>query len=319
MSEPAPSPFSANIPHFLTHWNSTALGLYKECEYKFFMMAIEGWVPRSKGIHLMFGGLYAAGLEHYAHYRAQGQSHDTASVNMVRWVLGASGTRTESGEFEPWSPGDHPDANLKNRYTLTRSLIWNVEDRLSSPFQTYIMADGRPAVELTFNFAAFEIGGESVHLCGHLDEVVTERDDLWVRDDKTTKGPLGARYFQQFSPNNQMSLYSIAGKVILGDPVRGVLVKAAQIGVGFTRYQTQQVPRPKAVLDAWMKDTEYRINSARLNALSGVWPQNDKSCGNYGGCPFQQVCSVSPSHRRAWLEADFIRHPFNPLEQRGEF
>lgn len=311
-----PSPWSPNIPNFLTYWNSSALGTLKECPALFNYTYVEQWQPASKGVHLAFGGWYAAGLEHYAKVRASGLSHDAASISMVRYVLAA--TWIDGAGWAP--PPDHKDASIKNRVNLIRSLIWNVEERLTSPFQTYIKSTGRAAVEESFLFHAFNIEGEDIHFAGHLDEIVQdEGSGLWVRDDKTTKSALSQFYFTQFTPNNQMSLYSIAGKVVLGEPVRGVLVKAAQIGVNFTRFATAQVPRPQAVLDEWLLDSKQWISQARHYAITGHWPRNDKSCGNWGGCPFQKVCAVSPSHRAAWLAEDFVRAPpLNPLEQRGE-
>lgn len=310
-----PSPFSATLPAFQVAWDSTSLGWLKTCPRLYQYQMLEQWSPRSKGIHLAFGGWYAAALERYAHLRAEGTSHDAATVSVVRWLLAETWlpADTLTGTPGPWESNDP----YKNRYTLVRSFVWNVEERLTSPFTTYIRPNGAPAVELSFNFSAFHIGGEEITLSGHLDEVVEADGQRWVRDDKTTKSALNAQYFSHYTPNNQMSLYSIAGKIILNEPVRGVLVKAAQIGVGFTRFVTQQVTRTEAVLSEWMNDTEFWITQARGFALKGYWPMNDLSCDKFGGCPFKKVCSVSPSHRAAWLEQDFVRHEWNPLKARS--
>ena len=284
--------------------------------YKTFM--IDQLSPRSRGIHLAFGGWYAQGTERYAHYRAEGSSHDDATLRMVRYILSASGERDADGVFHPWSPGDHPDANIKNRYTLIRSLVWNCEDRLDSPFTTVILANGKPAVELTFNFDAFTLDGETISLSGHIDELVEANGQYYVKDDKTTKGALSAAYFRQYTPHNQMSLYATAGRVILDKPIAGVIIRAAQIGVNFTRFATGQAPRPRAILDEWLADTKWWVKQAREYAIAGYWPRNDKSCDKFGGCPLRAVCGVSPSHRQAWLDQDFEHHEWNPLQPRGE-
>lgn len=309
------SPFSATLPQFQIAWDSTSLGWLKTCPRMYQYQMLEQWSPRSKGIHLAFGGWYAAALERYAHLRAEGTSHDAATVAVVRWLLAETWLPSdiETGAPGPWESNDP----YKNRYTLIRSFVWNVEERLTSPFTTVILANGKPAVELSFSFHAFDIGGEPISLCGHLDEVVEADGQRWVRDDKTTKSALTSLYFAGYTPNNQMSLYSIAGKIILGEPVRGVLVKAAQIGAGFTRFATQQVPRTEAVLTEWLASTRRTIALAREYAEEGFWPMNDTSCDKFGGCPFRRVCSVSPSHRQAWLEQDFIKHEWNPLKARG--
>lgn len=314
-TDPAPSPYSANIPRFQVAWDSTSLGWYKTCPTLYRYQMLEGWEPRARGLHLVFGGLYAASLERYAHSRASEGTHDEASLKMVRWALENSGTRDADGMWTPWSDPTHTDAHIKNRFTLIRTLVWNAEERKNSPFHTVLQDNGKPAVELSFSFQAFEIEGEPIHLSGHMDEVVEHQSELWVLDDKTTKNAITANYFSQYTPNNQMSLYSIAGKVILRRPIRGVLVKAAQIGVNFSRFNIQQIPRPKAVLDEWMADTGKWITRAREDALSNHWPMNDKSCFL---CAFKKVCAVSPSHRDEWLRADFHRRTWNPLQARGD-
>jgi hypothetical protein len=309
---PAPSPFSLTVPNFQTSWDSTSLGWYKKCPKYYQYTMLQGWISRSKSIHLIFGGWYASGVERYAHARATGMSHEDATIHMVRWVLENSGVRESDGTFIPWDSGD----TLKNRYTLVRSLVWNVEDRLGTPFQTLILANGRPAVELSFDFPLFELEGEVISYSGHMDEVVTFENHEWVKDDKTTKNALDANYRQTFSPDNQMSGYTIAGKIVLARPVQGVLVRAAQIGVNFNRFTTFPVPRPQAVLDEWTKDAQIVIARAREDAVRGHWPMNDKACF---GCEFRRVCSVSHSHRAAWLKDDFLqRPPWNPLEARGD-
>lgn len=333
-----PSPFSTTVPDFQTSWDSTSIGWLKECPKKYYYEMILGYEPRSRSIHLTFGGWYASGVEHYAHYRADGLDHDAAVYKMVRWALEASGTRvcpactgsgadadepsdrcgqcfgSGEGEWQAWDSGDP----IKNRYTLLRSLIWNVDARRDAPFRTHILANGKPAVELSFNFPLCEMHGHTISLAGHLDSVVSFEDRLWILDDKTTKGQLNDQFFRQFSPNNQMSLYMAAGQVILAEPVAGVLVKGAQIGVGFTRFATRPIPRAPKVVEEWIEDTKYWIGQAYQFAVAQHWPMNDKSCGNYGGCAFQRVCAVSPSHRASWLKEDFTERFWNPLDARGD-
>lgn len=335
----APSPFSPNIPNFQTTWDSTSLGWFKECPRKYQYQMLEQWTTRKRGLHLAFGGWYASGVERYAHYRARGDSHDTAVLAVVKWVLAETMVDAANPEcgmcggdglsrFEcdapdtpcpcvrraPWHSGDE----YKNRYTLVRSLVWNLDDQDASSWRTVILANGSPAVELTFKFPAFVLDGEQIFLSGHMDKLVENSGQVWVMDDKTTKSALTANYAQQWSPNNQMSLYSLAAKIFFHTPVVGVLVRAAQIGVGFTRFATFQAPRPSAVLEEWLDETRVYIESARSYAIANFWPRNDKSCGNFGGCPFQKVCSVSPSHRASWLRTDFVKREWNPLEARGD-
>lgn len=317
------SPYSMKIENFQVIWDSTSLGWLKECPRLYQYQMLLNWSPRSKGIHLMFGQLYAKGVETYAKCRANDFDHRAATREMVRVVLMAAGSRDEDGVWHPWNPPvDHKDASIKNRYTLIRSLVWNVEHFLNSPFQVMRLANGKAAVELSFEFPAFMLGDEVISLSGHMDSIVEDTSDAkrprFVSDDKTTKSALNAQYFRQYTPNNQMSLYQTAGSVILSRPVSGVLVRAAQILVEGTRFVTQQVTRPPQVLEEWMEDTKLWVSRAKDYAQAGYWPQNDRACGNYGGCPFQEVCARIPSHRPAWLRNDFVKSVWNPAESRGE-
>lgn len=355
---PHPSHASPTTPGFFRFWDSTMLGTLKECPKRFEYQHILGYQPKGLSIHLEFGRLFHAGLERFYHAMAEGRTHDEACLRMVRWSLENSGAHkhltidtrdgdevvqsfcqncgrvndrlglrelaqdngecpSSDGEWHPWTPDPlDPYATTKNRVTLIRSLVWYVEDHRNSPFRTVTLANGKPAVELSFRFHAFDVEGEPITLCGHMDRLTSLPDGrVWVHDHKTTKGALDASYFRQFTPHNQFTLYTIAGRVALAEPCVGVLVGGVQVGVTFTRSALHQVPRPKDVLEEWLEDAKYWITQARNFAITGHYPQNDKSCFL---CPFKSVCAVSPSHRLAWLKADFQSWSWNPLEIRGD-
>ena len=199
---------------------------------------------------------------------------------MLKWTLEATGIRSPSTDtFQPWETGDA----AKNRYTLIRTLVWNVDARQSAPFRTMILSNGKPAVELSFRFEAFEVEGTPIQLCGHLDEVMEEDGrgepaPIWIKDDKTTGGALSDLYWRQWTPSNQMTLYTIAGNIIFGDRVQGVLVRAAQVGVTFSRHEFRQIPRPKAVLEEWLADAKLHITQAKRYAEANHFPMNDTAC-----------------------------------------
>lgn len=309
------SAFSTVTPNFQLAWDSTSLGTFKECPRKYAFTMLSNYHPRGQNVHLTFGTLYHAGLERYDHARASGSDHDTATRIMVRWTLSNSGTRDAEGVFHPWTSGNE----YKNRYTLIRTLVWKVEADRGSIYKTVIMDNGRPAVELSFNFEVFDIGGEPVSLCGHLDKVVSDHsEELWIGDHKTTKSALSSHFFASFTPGNQFSQYTLAGKVVMDRPIQGVLINAAQVGVGFSRFQSQPAPRPAAVVNEWLAETRWWLGQAHDMAQANVWPANDKSCGNYGGCPFAKVCAKSPAFRDNYLKMDFDQWVWNPLEVRGD-
>ena len=279
-------------------------------------------------MHLSFGIWYHKGLENYDHYIAEGMSHEDALRAMVVYAMEATWWRaadTERKEFQPASTTsdesgqptyvDGPwetDHNLKTRYNLVRSLVWYVEHFRDDQAKTVILSTGKPAVELSFKLPV----DDDLVLCGHLDRVVDFGGDLFVMDRKTASSTVSSYYFENFTPDNQMSLYSFASRIILQSPVRGVIIDAAQIAVGFTRFERGFSFRTEAQSEEWLDQTRAWVASAHLSAERDMYPMNDKACHQYGGCTFRRVCSASPFIRETLIKSDFIVNPWNPLQNR---
>jgi hypothetical protein len=300
-------------------WDSTSLGLYKECPRKYYYQMILGYRPKSLGgsPHLRFGQIYHSALESYDRYRVQGRSHDDALSFAVLNAMMDSWDYHDDKPSGPWV-SDH---SLKNREFLIRSIIWYLEEFADDAAHTVILANGKPAVELSFRM---ELDSD-IMLCGHLDRVVEFAGDTYVMDRKTTTTTLSQRYFDQYNPDNQMSLYTVAAKVIYNTPVKGVIIDAAQIAVGFTRFsrgftfRTEgQIEEWLAATKGWIVEAQERADGSARNILDPLvwWPQNEKACGNYGGCPFRSVCSRDPRVRQNFLESNFEVNPWNPLAAR---
>ena len=298
--------FSEVLPGLQTAWDSTSLGDFKLCPRKYFLTQICNWRAKSTSHHLVFGIWFHAGPEFYGRRRAEGQDHEVALRATVRYVL--EGTHG-------WASEDPK----KNRESLIRSVVWYLEFYENDPLKTYILPNGKPALELSFRFNLdFTFGtGEPVLLCGHLDEVVELGNDLYISDRKTTGSALGSYFFDQFSPHNQMSLYTLAGKIVLERKVAGLVIDAAQIGAGFTRFARGFVQRTSPQIDEWMESTQALLRFAEQCARDGYWPQNDAACSQYGNCIFRQICSRDPSVRGAFLRASFDQIEWNPLSSRG--
>jgi hypothetical protein len=306
------SPFSSPGVQFA--WDSTSLGYFKECPRKYYYTMIEGWRGGGSSVHLEFGGLYHSGLELYDHQCADGKSHTDAQRAMVRWALESTWERPEEGPGNPVDWGH----NLKTRANLVRSLVWYTEHFRDDPAKTVILDNGKPAVELSFRFDA----GDGILLCGHLDRVVEWNGSKFVMDRKTTTSTISSYYFDNYTPDNQMSLYTLAGRVILDSPVRGVIIDAVQIAVGFTRFERGMAYRTDDQLEEWLAATKDYIVEAQMRGDESTrvgesaFPMNDKACHNYGGCPFRSICGADPRVRSTFLESNFKRNPWNPLRTR---
>lgn len=331
------SPF---IPGTSTQWawDSTSLGWFKLCPRLYQYSMIEGWRAKEHSPNLDFGLWYHSALETYDKSRADGYDHEDSTRITVGRALTDSWSydlnqdgKIIPGTGKPWETDD----SYKNRETLIRSIIWYLEEFKDHGTETFILANGRAAVELSFKMELDygpmahlpyiqELGPAAEYvarmaeptryvLSGHLDRIIRFGEDIFVSDRKTTKMALSPRYFDQYSPDNQMSLYTVAAKVVFGSPVKGVMIDAAQIAVGFTRFSRGVVYRTPDQTEEWFTDLKLTLRSAEQMAREGYWPQNDKACGLYGGCAFRKICSKDPSVRGQFLSSWYEKREWNPL------
>lgn len=313
-------------------WDSVCLGALKTCPRFYEYTIIEGWTTKGEAIHLRFGIEYHQALHDFELEKANGADFDSALRNTIRLLL----IRTHNFRPEPTSNSEQ----LKTRDNLVRTVIWYLDHFENDPAKTVILDNGKPAIELSFRFELdwgprqgfrTEHGvydGEVIEhnlsqpyiLCGHLDRVVDFQDDFFVMDRKTTTTTPGAYYFNQFEPNNQITLYSLASQVILSSPVKGVIIDAAQIAVGFSRFTRSFTYRTKDQLEEWMYDLKFVLAQVEEYATSGYWPMNDTACDKFGGCRFRTICSKSPQVREQFLKSNFIKleekDRWNPLKKR---
>jgi hypothetical protein len=319
-SEEVQSPFLPGTK-VMYAWDSTALGYLKTCPRLFQYIMIEGWSTNDQSVHLRFGQEYHHALQDYDILRASNIKHDDAVHVVIRELLSRTAT------FDP-------DHKVKTRNSLVRTVIWYLDQFRNEQTKTHILADGKPAVELSFRFELdwgpkVSYDGVEVNyiLSGHLDRVVSLNDDLFVMDRKTTTSQPGAWFFSQFEPDNQMSLYSFAGQVVLGTPVRGVIIDAAQILEDESRFGRGFTYRTPAQTQEWLADLRYWLTLAEQYAVNNYWPMNDKSCGHYRsekddrtGCPFRGICGKDPSVRETFLKTQFTKleesERWNPLKPR---
>jgi hypothetical protein len=288
------NPFDADGLQWL--WSAHSIGLAETCLYKYYLTKVEGWAPARKSVHLIFGGHYADAIEAYHKLVAAGEQHDNAVRTVVQLALEATWDR-EAGA--PWQ-SDH---NKKNRETLIRSIVWYLEEWKDDPASTIILADGTPAAELSFKLDL----DNGMVLRGKFDRLCEFSGEPFVMDQKTTGGGLGQFYFDQWSPDIQMSAYTFAGEAIWNIPVKGVILDVAEIAVGFTRFARGFVHRSKGSLQEWFDQSMMTIERARNATRERVFPMNRTACNNFGGCQFRGICSRSPEVRPNFLRGDFVQ------------
>lgn len=299
---------SFNDAGFQFAWDSTSITSFATCPRKYYLSQLQGWTAELRSVHLIFGGHYASALEHFHKHKAAGLSHDDALRLVVKEVLENTWDR-EHGKPEDWMH------NTKTRDTLVRSIVWYLEQFKEDPMQTVILSDGRAAVEYSFSI---DLSDDYLY-CGHIDRLVTygADSDIYVQDQKTSGAQITPRYFEGFSPDYQMTGYTWAGQIIFNMPVRGVVVDAAYIAVGFTAFGRQPITRSEKQLEEFRHEVLHHIENAKRCHESGYYPMNRTACGNYGGCEFRRVCSAVPGIRDNLLQGNFKkRDRWDPLQRR---
>jgi hypothetical protein len=299
-------------------WDSTSLTAFATCPRKYYYSNLQGWTSELRSVHLIFGGHYASALEHFHKFRAAGISHDDALRKVVLEAMLNTWDheRSENGDPIPGSgaPQDWLHAS-KTRDTLIRSIVWYLENYKDDLMQTVILSDGRAAVEYSFSI---DLSDEYVY-CGHIDRLVTYGDgnDIYVQDQKTTGSQITPRFFEGYSPDYQMTGYTWAGQIIFNMPVKGVVVDAAYVAVGFTAFGRQPITRSEKQLEEFRVEALHYIGLAKQCHESGYYPMNRTACGNYGGCEFRRICSAVPGIRENLLHGNFKKcDRWDPIKRR---
>jgi PD-(D/E)XK nuclease superfamily len=311
-----PSPFLPGTK-VLYAIDSTILGLMKTCPRLFQYTMIDGYQSKEENVHLRFGAEYHQALQDYDLSRAAGIPHDDAVFDVIRELL----IRTTDFKPDP----DTKAGKYKSREALVRTVIWYLDGaRANDNYETYILSNGKPAVELSFRFE-LPFGPAEAQpylLCGHLDRVCTDGTDLYIEDHKTTTSTLGDHFFDQFEPHNQMTLYTFGGQMVLEAPIRGVIINGVQLMVDSTRFVRGFTFRTPDQLEEWVTDLDRWLKLYEWYAEAEYWPMNETACSNFGGCKFRSVCSKSPGVRDIYLKSNFTKAEpearWNPLTVRGE-
>lgn len=312
--------FSTLLPNLQLYWDSVSYNALDKCPryYQFsIVLGYGGTTDGGTNDHLVFGILWHAACEVYDHQRAEGVDHEAAVRHVVYCVLVNTWDYVHD---RPWLSAE-PN---KTRRTLIRTLILYLDKYENDPLKTVIKSDGKPAVEVSFNFDLGEIidgfrapTGENYSLCGHLDKVADWNNDYWIVDKKSSGYELDEGYFKQFSPDNQMSIYNIAGQVVLHKPIAGMMIDAAQILVGGTRFRRKPIPREPEHLAEWLTDFRIKMRENESYVANNHWPMRPKSCG-FGRlqCVFRPVCTAEPIARQEMLDHFYERRTWDPLETR---
>lgn len=239
-------------------------------------------------------------------------------------ICGTCGSQTETQR--QWV-SDNP---TKDRYTLVRLVTWYCDEQPENPEDgafPYQFPNGQPAVELSFSFPLpFKetirkgegewpaIEGEPYLLAGHMDSIMVFGGENFISDNKTTKNALNQNYFAQYAPNVQVDTYDLAGSVLFPDlNIKGVMIEGAQVLREGARFGVGVVYKNELQRNEFLEELGWWLKQAERYAEDDYWPMNRSACYL---CPFKQICSKEEPKRQMFLEANFVKRHWNPLEER---
>lgn len=289
-------------------WDSTSIGLYKTCPKKYYYSIVCGYEPRTMAPPLAFGIALHSVMEAWHKLIASGIDKHTALIKITRLA-------GQLGEHLP--PGD----TARTKESLVRSVVWYLDQFWEDKAKTLIY-NNKPVVEYHFKLPFMDYLGMEVLICGHIDRMVHWQGKIYVSDYKTTKYTLDSKFFSQFKPGTQMPLYLTACHIIsetFADlpSAHGVIIDGMQLGVNFTRCARSVVEFSLEEINEYIEDLQYWIKSAMDACKENYFPQNSESCQKYSGCHFLEICSKSPARRQAYLDGNFVKRVWNPLQPRN--
>jgi len=275
--------------------NASTFQVFKVCPRKYYYEVLLGGGKGEENPHLRFGTLLHKAKAVFETNLARGADHDLALQGAFRFLL------RETWDHELGKPGFATDP-LKNRATLLRTFVWYADQYRGDPFETAMLPSGKPAVEVGFEFDSGVTGlaGEQITFVGTIDKIGRFNGKTYVGDVKTTSSARFATA-QNYTPDGQFSLYSVAAQVCFGFEPDGLILDGIVIGVNATEFHRAIVPRPAGVLEEWLRDQRVWLQRLTDAFATGEWPQNDAACGLYGGCRFRAICGADPKHREALL------------------
>lgn len=299
--------FSKKNPLLQLVWDATSLGTLKECPRKYYLQVVRGYTTKNSALALDFGIALHEGLESYYRRVSAGVPFEENVEQTIEELLKHPLRENIDSYEDP----------KRNSRTLVETTLAYLDYYKEEPCETVVFSDGTVGVELHFQFETGleSASGEKFSMAGHIDRLVRQDLGNFIVDHKTTVMPLTQFYFSQYNPDTQMSLYSIAGDICFATPIKGVMIDAINIKSG--EFSRQLTLRTREYLEEWLEEQKHWFKIAEYFAATGCWPQNDKSCHKYSGCPFRDYCTAPLALREQILEEDFVKRTWDPSKPRG--
>jgi hypothetical protein len=301
-------------PKFPSVIDNTMRGSFVDCPQQFYQEFILKRALKGGSVHLIAGGAYAKGLE------------------IVRSLVWGEGYSLEDALVEAYPAivaeyGDFPCPEHQQYKSCERVIqgviaYFDKYNPHTDHMQPYMKKNGKPAVEFTFSFPTqlkHPDTGEPILYAGRFDMIGTYNGLNWVVDDKTAS-QLGAAWDKSWRLKAQMTGYVFAARQF-GIPVEGAIIR----GTSFLRTGAYGFSEPMEYRAAWQVERWWVQLHRDIGRMIQCWQDKDddhpfgywdynlhNACSSFGGCGFQQLCSVH--NPEEWAKTDYERREWNPLD-----
>jgi hypothetical protein len=285
--------------------DNTMLESFQTCPSQYQLRHKEGWVPHGLSGALGFGQAMHHGLATW--YRSFDLDEAIEAITTI-WPEGLPIDDYRSMDKAHKVMREYIREYPQEPFTVVQGATGPM---LEVPFTLHLgtfldCPCGAPG-DATADFCFFcNREREAIEYGGIFDGMIEFGGQLWCLEHKTTS-QMGAMYFNQFRPNNQLSGYIWAAGKMSGRAIAGAYVNA--IGVykaSATKFERHPSSRTKHELIEWNKNVTATCNEIRRCELTGVWPMKTKACTLYGLCSYHEVHSLPQEEdRRRMLEMKY--------------
>lgn len=288
-------------------WSASSLEAYMKDPLSYYWHNVLGYNDLTPKAALVWGTLWHAVTASYKDLRSRGFDRDEALGLSIVVALKLAKDR----DLDVVSVNSTKrDVKTRNTYTLIRTLIWWEQKYHNDELKVVEGEDG-PLIEQHFSIplGLKAYTGEDYVIEGYLDEIVEDEDgDQFVLERKHTIQTISSYYFYQYDPNVQTWTYDLVASVLLPmSPLQGLIVEAAQTGVGFAAFERHPISRTKEQRAHWLEVMRYWIQRAEKDAYSGTWINAMNPATTTYESKWKDIQRKTPAMWKAILETEMSR------------
>lgn len=303
-----------------------ALTGWQKCPAWYDLRINHGWTSRGKSAALGFGGAIHEGIATW---------YKTKDINQAIMAVKNS-----------W-PEDHPVDDYRTLAKCITVMMEYVKKYPAEAFQI-VGAPDEPMVEVPFTldtgmflpvcpacgcdntvFSSYDRREpgcwhcqsptlEPIEYGGIFDALVEFNEHVYILEHKTTS-QMGAGYFNQFKPNNQVTGYVWGASQLSGRRCNGAIINAVGIyKASATKFERQITSRSPDEIAEWLEYLWHEACLIDYHRRTGVWPFRTSSCTLYGTCEYHRVHTLGNARERErMLEQDYLKDAWDYEKRTG--